>query len=264
MRAVATWAATVQALCNEGVITLPRVRDAMVSTDRANYCKPQTSVYQDSPQRIGWGITISAPHMHARALEELNEKLQPGSTVLDVGSGSGFLTVAMSQLVGTDGKVVGIDHIPDLVVWSKTNVQRDGKQQLLDSGAIELLVRDGFGGYPERGPYDAIHVGAAPPSIPEALKQQLKPGGVLILPVGPDGGEQHFMRVTRTPDGNRFEEKRLFGVRYVPLCSAEKRKRPLHAVVIFCWSHACATPSPLLTHDHPVCVIFDCSELRDA
>ena len=223
MRAMA-WTATIQALCNEGVITLPRVRDAMTSVDRANYCKSTASCYQDAPQRIGWGITISAPHMHARALEELNDQLQPGCTVLDVGSGSGFLTAAMSQMVGAEGKVVGIDHIPDLVEWSRANVQRDGKQSLLDSGAVELHVRDGFGGYPERGPYDCIHVGAAPPSIPEALKQQLKPGGVLILPVGPDGGEQLFVRVTRARDGKSFEEKRLFGVRYVPLTTAEKRE----------------------------------------
>ena len=194
----APWLATLQALCTERVISSSRVRDAMAAVDRANYCQPQTNVYQDAPQRIGWGITISAPHMHARALEELNTKLQPGSTALDVGSGSGYLSAAMATMVGPSGKVVGIDHIPELVDWSRANVERDGKQPLVDSGVLELHVKDGFGGCPEKGPYDCIHVGAAPPTIPKALKEQLKPGGVLILPVGPDGGEQKFVRVSHT------------------------------------------------------------------
>lgn len=86
---------------------------------------------------------------------------------------------------------VGIDHIPELVEWSRDNVARDGKQALLDSGNLQLHVRDGFGGFAEAGPYDAIHVGAAPETIPDALKQQLKPGGVLLLPVGPNGGCAH-------------------------------------------------------------------------
>jgi protein-L-isoaspartate(D-aspartate) O-methyltransferase len=140
--------------------------------------------YEDAPSRIGWGITISAPHMHARALEELYDKLQPGCTALDVGSGSGYLTAAMASLVGPTGKVVGIDHIPELVEWSRDNVRRDGHTSLIDSGVLSLHVRDGFDGYADAAPYDAIHVGAAPERIPDALKQQLKPGGVLILPVG--------------------------------------------------------------------------------
>ena len=148
----------------------------MESVDRANYCQHAASAYQDAPQRIGWGITVSAPHMHARALEELSSKLTPGARALDVGSGSAFLTAAMAQMVSPDGVCVGIDHIPELVEWSRSNVQRDGKQRLVDSGALELHVRDGFGGYAEKGPYDAIHVGAAPEQIPDALKQQLKPG----------------------------------------------------------------------------------------
>ena len=172
----AAWAATLQALWTQRVITDTRVRECMESVDRANYCQHAASAYQDAPQRIGWGITISAPHMHARALEELSSKLTPGARALDVGSGSAFLTAAMAQMVSPDGVCVGIDHIPELVEWSRSNVQRDGKQRLVDSGALELHVRDGFGGYAEKGPYDAIHVGAAPEQIPDALKQQLKPG----------------------------------------------------------------------------------------
>jgi protein-L-isoaspartate(D-aspartate) O-methyltransferase len=222
----APWAAVLDSLLTQRVIVDPRVRAAMSKVDRANYCQSASGCYMDAPQRIGWGITISAPHMHARALEELSSKLQPGSRALDVGSGSGYLTTAMAQMVGPSGLVVGIDHIPELVEWSRANVRRDHKQSLVDQGTMELHVRDGFGGFAEKGPYDAIHVGAAPERIPEALKQQLKPGGVLLLPVGPNGGEQKFVRVTRDPDpsrSDRFEELALFGVRYVPLTTAAKQ-----------------------------------------
>ena len=129
----------------------------------------------------------------------------------------------MATLVGPTGICVGIDHIEELVRWSRDNVVRDGKQALLDSGQLELHVQDGFKGFSEKGPYDAIHVGAAPASIPPALKDQLKPGGIMILPVGPNGGEQHFVRVTRAADGSGFTEERLFGVRYVPLTTREQQ-----------------------------------------
>ena len=196
----------------------------MEAVDRANYCQQPRGCYDDNPLPIGWGVTISAPHMHARALEELEAKLQPGSVALDVGSGSGFLAAAMAMLVGRSGTVVGIDHIDELVEWSRSNVRRDNKQELLDSGQLELHVRDGFKGYPERGAYDAIHVGAAPEHVPEALKQQLKPGGVLLLPVGPQGGAQDFVRIERDAANPAvFTQQALFGVRYVPLTTPEQQ-----------------------------------------
>ena len=180
--------------------------------DRFNYVQNSQGCFDDCPQRIGWGITISAPHMHARALEELKSKLQPGSRALDVGSGSGYLAVAMAKLCQPDGVTIGIDHVNDLVEWSRENVKRDGKQDLVDSGALQLLVRDGFQGYAEGGPYDAIHVGAAPEEIPPALLDQLKPGGMLLLPVGPTGGVQSFVRVSRDTDPNvrKYYEEKLF------------------------------------------------------
>ena len=130
----------------------------------------------------------------------------------------------IAQMVGPNGVAIGIDHIPDLVEWSRSNVNKDGKQPLVEAGTLELHVRDGFQGYAEKGPYDAIHVGAAPERVPEALKQQLRPGGVLLLPVGPNGGAQEFVRVTRDArNPTSFSQQSLFGVRYVPLTTPEKQ-----------------------------------------
>jgi len=103
----------VQNLFNNHIIKSEEVRDVMKQVDRGNYVKH--NAYMDAPQRIGYNITISAPHMHGHALELLQNHLKPGMRALDVGSGSGYLTVCMALMVGKTGKTVGIDHIPELV-----------------------------------------------------------------------------------------------------------------------------------------------------
>merc|ERR1719348_414614 len=123
-----------------GIIKESEVREAMLQVDRANYCQERELAYQDTPQRIGWNITISAPHMHAHALSLLARHLQPGMRGLDVGSGSGYLTVCMALMVGSQGRVVGIDHIQPLVDTSLENMRRDGKAALLDSGQLSMVV----------------------------------------------------------------------------------------------------------------------------
>lgn len=106
-------AGLVQALKKNGIVKDERVAEAMRKVDRQHY-SPKNP-YEDSPQTIGYHVTISAPHMHAYALELLADRLKPGMRALDVGSGSGYLTVCMSHMVGNDGLAVGIEHIPELV-----------------------------------------------------------------------------------------------------------------------------------------------------
>lgn len=101
-------------------------------------------------------------------MELLENQLKEGHKALDVGSGSGILTTCFAHMVGSSGKVVGIDHIQQLVDWSISNVQKNHKD-LLESGRVKLVVGDGRLGYPQDGPYHAIHVGAAAPELPQCV-----------------------------------------------------------------------------------------------
>ncbi|KAI8097136.1 protein-L-isoaspartate O-methyltransferase [Halteromyces radiatus] len=189
----------------------------MSAIDRKDYC-PRYS-YEDSPQSISYGATISAPHMHGYALEHLENYLRPNMTALDIGSGSGYLTACMAEMVGSGGKVVGVDHIPELVDLSIDNMKKQ-HSDWLESGRVKFIVGDGRLGCPEEGPYDCIHVGAAAGKKPTALIEQLKAPGRLFTPVGTYS--QYIMVYDKKEDGT-VEEKRVMGVMYVPLTDADKQ-----------------------------------------
>lgn len=134
-------------------------------------------------------------------MEILSSTLKEGAAVLDVGSGSGYLTACMALMVGKTGRAVGIERIADLKKLAEGNVSKK-HQGLLDSARVRFITGDGTNGYKRTGPYDAIHVGAAAPVVPTALLDQLKPGGRMFIPVGPDGGDQEMQQVLQTPITN--------------------------------------------------------------
>ncbi|XP_017878810.1 protein-L-isoaspartate(D-aspartate) O-methyltransferase-like isoform X1 [Ceratina calcarata] len=210
----------VQHLKRSRVIKSNRVYEAMASVDRGNYTH-STYAYIDSPQGIGYGATISAPHMHAYALEVLEDKLHDGARALDVGSGSGYLTACMAIMMGPNGLVVGMDHIPELKAFAIENIEKDNPE-LLRSGRIQLIVGDGREGYPEKAPYDAIHVGAAAKEMPQALIDQLAPGGRMVLPVGRENSDQMLVQVDKTTDG-QIKKTPLTSVVFVPLTSKTRQ-----------------------------------------
>mmetsp|Transcript_101559 Transcript_101559/g.262496 ORF Transcript_101559/g.262496 Transcript_101559/m.262496 type:complete len:249 (+) Transcript_101559:46-792(+) len=202
----------VKDLYDKGIFRSRKVMDAMIAIDRGFYA-PQLP-YQDTPQVIGFSATISAPHMHARSLELLSEQLKPGACVLDVGCGSGYLCACLARMVGPTGKVVAIDRLPELVELSCTNLAAAGDPALANNSLL-VFVGEGWEGCAEHAPYDAIHVGAAAETLPQALRDQLKPGGRMVIPVGGSLG-QDFVQLDRNLDGT-YTEQRLMSVRYVPL-----------------------------------------------
>ncbi|KAL3796698.1 hypothetical protein HJC23_009998 [Cyclotella cryptica] len=243
-------------LASAGIVKSPVNIEALLKVDRKNYVLNKDYAYEDSPQPIGYGATISAPHMHAHVLEDLLPPLMKAShdnpekplRILDVGCGSGYLTAVFGRMVErkpksmshmnilNDGKVFGIDVVPQLVELSRKNILKEDRD-LLDSGIVEVMTRDGWKGYPEGGPYNAIHVGAAAETFPKELMKQMALGGVMVIPVGPDGGIQYLYRVERVGDAgdiagvndskgfheDDFKAFRVLGVRYVPLVRAESR-----------------------------------------
>ncbi|KNE68865.1 protein-L-isoaspartate O-methyltransferase [Allomyces macrogynus ATCC 38327] len=205
----------VENLFDANIITNPRVKSAMFAIDRGHYVHPGSSAYMDAPQTIGYSATISAPHMHAYALNLLEPYLRPGNRVLDVGCGSGYLTACMADMVGPEGKVVALDHIEELVEMTRANVERD-QPGWTTNGRVECVVGDGREGYPARAPYSAIHVGAAAATIPQPLVDQLASPGRMILPVARSYGGQALMQVDKDQDGT-VTTHTLMGVMYVPL-----------------------------------------------
>jgi len=164
--------------------------------------------YDDTPLPIGLGQTISAPHMVAIMCTILD--LEPGMTVLEVGGGSGYHAAVMAELVGPAGHVYSVERMPELAELARENLKHAG------IGNVTVILADGSLGLLEHAPYDRISVAATAPDVPEPLKQQLKPGGKMVIPVGRDYQELYL--VTRK---NGFSVERKMGVIFVPLIGRE-------------------------------------------
>ncbi|KAM7264797.1 hypothetical protein ACFE04_002480 [Oxalis oulophora] len=212
----------VETLKRNAVIRSQKVEDVMQTIDRALFVPHGTSPYVDTPLSIGYNATVSAPHMHATCLELLQQNLQPGMRALDVGSGTGYLTACFAVMVGPQGRAVGVEHIPELVDFSIKNIEKSAAAPLLKDGVLQINVGDGREGWPEYAPYDAIHVGAAAPEIPQPLIDQLKPGGRMVIPVG--NIFQDLKVVDKNLDGS-LSVRSETSVRYVPLTSKDAQIR---------------------------------------
>lgn len=146
----------------------------MKNLDRSLFLPHSLSnyAYYDRPLPLGYGATISAPHMHAFCLEKVASYLKPNGKVLDIGSGSGFIMAAMYELMGQSGSVIGVEHIPELCEFSIERLREIYSYvNKSDKSPLKVICDDGRKGYAKGGPYQVIHVGAAftSGSIPNEL-----------------------------------------------------------------------------------------------
>ncbi|GJN89126.1 hypothetical protein Rhopal_002100-T1 [Rhodotorula paludigena] len=210
-------------LLRAGILSTPRVVQAFKRVDRKYYVSDPSDSYRDSPSYIG-------------AIENLEPFLKPNANVLDVGSGSGYLLGLFHSLVQPGGTVLGIDHIPELVALSRANLSRDPTTasalcaderspvdpSVPESKTMQCILADGRQGAPEgfvpSGGWQAIHVGAAAPHLPQKLVDQLASPGRMFIPVGVQ--DQSIYQIDKDEQGN-VTKKRLYGVRYVPLTDRE-------------------------------------------
>ncbi len=197
----------IEQLKREGYIRSPSVEKAMLRVPRELFVPEELrdQAYIDTPLPIGFGQTISAPHMVALMCEEA--RLRVGQKVLEVGTGSGYHAAVIAEIVAPSdvdskywGHVYSIERIPELAEYAKRNLSRAGY-----ADRVTVVVGDGSKGLPEYAPYDRIIVTAAAPRIPEPLVEQLKVGGILVVPVG-DRFYQVLYIVEKTDKGIRIRK----------------------------------------------------------
>ncbi|MDN3639215.1 protein-L-isoaspartate(D-aspartate) O-methyltransferase [Simiduia curdlanivorans] len=203
----------IQRLMEQGV-TNEQVLDIIRNTPRHIFLDEALShrAYEDSSLPIGFGQTLSQPYIVARMTELLIGASGKLDKVLEIGTGSGYQTVVLAQLVK---QLYSVERIKPL--------QDKARDRLKTLGLRNVFLKhaDGGFGWPEKGPYDAILSAAAPRVVPESLKQQLAPGGVLVIPVG--GEQQELQLIMRDGDSNTFVTRSIEPVKFVPLLSGTTR-----------------------------------------
>ena len=165
--------------------------------------------YEDTPLPIEGGQTISQPYIVAFMTEALG--LQGGERVLEIGAGSGYAAAVLSEIAG---EVYTVERIGQLAEKAASTLHDLGYHK------VHVLHGDGTKGWPQHAPYDGIIVAAGGPTVPESLKEQLKVGGRLVIPVGHDPRVQELVRITRISE-DEYEREDLADVRFVPLVGEE-------------------------------------------
>jgi protein-L-isoaspartate(D-aspartate) O-methyltransferase len=185
----------------------PAVRKALGKVERHRLVPPgeASRAYRNHPLPIGSGQTISQPYIVALSADLLGA--DSNSVVLEVGTGSGYQAAVLAEIVS---KVYSIEIIASLGNEARKRLEE------LGYGNIEVRIGDGYAGWPEKAPFDGIVVTAAAPRVPQALVDQLKPGGRMVIPVGGEAGIQYLKLLTKRADGG-VDEKRVLPVRFVPL-----------------------------------------------
>ncbi len=216
--AQADFAAARQRMLDEQIVARgvsdTAVLRAMRTVPRHLFVPParRADAYGDFPLPIGQGQTISQPYVVAYMTEQL--RLSPRSRVLEVGTGSGYQAAVLAEIAG---EVYSIEIVPELGRSAAARLAE------LGYGRVHVRIGDGYAGWPETAPFDAIIVTAAAQDVPAPLVAQLKPGGRMVLPVGPEDGDQLLVLVRKSDDGAGTVTRVLLPVRFVPLRRADSQ-----------------------------------------
>lgn len=185
----------------------PRLLAALRRVDRAEFV-PETEVeyaYLNTPLPIGHRQTISQPYIVAIMTELLD--LKPDDSVLEIGTGSGYQAAILAELAR---RVYTVEVVPELARSAEDTLRRLGYSN------VEVRAGDGHAGWPEAAPFDAIIVTAAAAAMPPTLVAQLKPGGRMVIPIGPQDGNQELTVVEKTATGETHERV-VLPVAFVPM-----------------------------------------------
>jgi len=184
-----------------------RVLEAMEAVPRHAFvpARSRSSAYENRPLPIGYGQTISQPFIVALMTDLLGA--EPGSKILEIGTGSGYQAAVLATLVK---RVCTMEIIPQLGLRAKDRLASLGYRN------VKCRIGDGYHGWPEEGPFDGILVTAAADHIPPPLIRQLKPGGRMILPVGHPFAVQQLIMVQKSLHGE-VRSQQILPVRFVPL-----------------------------------------------
>ncbi len=192
-----------------GYVKSDTVEDAMRRVPREEFLpKPSPEkAYEDSPQLIGSGQTISAPHMVAIMCEAM--ELKEGMRVMEIGSGGGYHAAVVAEIIGDGGCVVSAEIVPDLADYARSNIEKVGLQK-----RVEVVSGDGVKVAMDRKPFDRIYLAAAAPDISDVLVPCLGNGGILLMPVG----LRYFSELIRYRKiGDEVKSEHLGGCAFVPL-----------------------------------------------
>ncbi len=194
----------VEYLNRKHLIRSDAVKRAFLQVDRGHFVEGK-ECYLDTPLPIGFGQTISAPHMVAIMTEELD--LRKGMKVLEIGAGSGYQAAVIATLVDP-AKVFTVERVPELVDRANRALERAGVKN------VEVLEGDGSNGLPKEAPFDRIIATCAAPDVPQPLIDQLGEEGMLLVPVG-GRGYQELIEITRI--GGKVVRRKHGGCVFVPM-----------------------------------------------
>ena len=190
-----------------------RVLNAMAKVPREEFVPSESRAasYEDGPLPIGYDQTISQPYIVAFMTEKLQPK--PDHRVLEVGTGSGYQAAVLAELVAD---VYTIEIIEPLAKNAEATLQRLGYKN------VHVKVGDGYRGWPEHAPFDAITVTCAPDHVPHPLIEQLKEGGRMIIPVGGFGNQELFLLEKKN---GQLQRRAVLPVRFVPMAGEATEKK---------------------------------------